>query len=130
MKRARLLVFIALCVVSVGLGIAFRMHHIVSPGSREIRKNFEHDELTGNINILAVGIDDVQGSHRSDTIAVVAVNIEDRFVKVLSLPRDLRVQIDGHGWQKLNHAYAYGGIDLLLATINNFLLIYAVMSVS
>ena len=121
MKRARLLVFIALCVVSVGLGIAFRMHHIVSPGSREIRKNFEHDELTGNINILAVGIDDVQGSHRSDTIAVVAINIEDRFVKVLSLPRDLRVQIDGHGWQKLNHAYAYGGIDLLLATINNFL---------
>lgn len=121
MKRARLLVFIALCVVSVGLGIALRMHHLVSPGSREIRKNFEHDELTGNINILAVGIDDVQGSHRSDTIAVVAVNIEDRFVKVLSLPRDLRVQIEGHGWQKLNHAYAYGGIDLLLGTINNFL---------
>jgi LCP family protein required for cell wall assembly len=97
------------------------MQNIVAPGSRQIEKSFEHDKLTGNINILAVGIDDVQGSHRSDTIAVVAINIEDRFVKVLSLPRDLRVQIEGRGWQKLNHAYAYGGIDLLRSTINNFL---------
>jgi len=121
LKRARLLIFISLCVVSVGLGVALRMHHIVAPGSREIEKSFEHDKLTGNINILAVGIDDVQGSHRSDTIAIVAINIEDRFVKVLSLPRDLRVQIEGHGWQKLNHAYAYGGIDLLRSTVNNFL---------
>lgn len=121
MKRARLLIFITLCVISVGLGVAFRMQNIVAPGSRQIEKSFEHDKLTGNINILAVGIDDVQGSHRSDTIAVVAVNIEDRFVKVLSLPRDLRVQIEGRGWQKLNHAYAYGGIDLLGSTINNFL---------
>ena len=115
------MIFITLCAISVGLGVAFRMHNIVAPGSRQIEKSFEHDKLTGNINILAVGIDDVQGSHRSDTIAVVAINIEDRFVKVLSLPRDLRVQIEGHGWQKLNHAYAYGGIDLLSSTINNFL---------
>lgn len=121
MKRARLLVFIALCIISVGLGIAWRMHTLVAPGSKEIEKSFEHDKLTGNINILAVGIDDVQGSHRSDTIAVVAINIDERFVKVLSLPRDLRVQIEGHGWQKLNHAYAYGGIDLLRSTIGNFL---------
>ncbi len=121
MKRARLLIFITLCIISVGLGVAFRMQNIVAPGSRQIEKSFEHDKLTGNINILAVGIDDVQGSHRSDTIAVVAINIEDRFVKVLSLPRDLRVQIEGRGWQKLNHAYAYGGIDLLRSTINNFL---------
>ncbi len=121
MKRARLLIFITLCIISVGLGVVFRMQNIVAPGSRQIEKSFEHDKLTGNINILAVGIDDVQGSHRSDTIAVVAINIEDRFVKVLSLPRDLRVQIEGRGWQKLNHAYAYGGIDLLRSTINNFL---------
>jgi len=121
LKRARLLIFITLCIISVGLGVAFRMQNIVAPGSRQIEKSFEHDKLTGNINILAVGIDDVQGSHRSDTIAVVAINIEDRFVKVLSLPRDLRVQIEGRGWQKLNHAYAYGGIDLLRSTINNFL---------
>jgi len=121
LKRARLLIFITLCIISVGLGVVFRMQNIVAPGSRQIEKSFEHDKLTGNINILAVGIDDVQGSHRSDTIAVVAINIEDRFVKVLSLPRDLRVQIEGRGWQKLNHAYAYGGIDLLRSTINNFL---------
>lgn len=121
MKKARLVLFFALCALSIGLGITWRMHTIVSPGSKEIEKSFEHDTLTGNINILAVGIDDVQGSHRSDTIAVVAINIDDRFVKVLSLPRDLRVQIEGHGWQKLNHAYAYGGIDLLRSTISNFL---------
>ncbi len=121
MRRARFLSFLVLCLVAVGLGIALRLHHLVAPGTREIEKNFEHDKLTGNINVLAVGIDDVEGSHRSDTIAVVAINIEERFVKVLSLPRDLRVQIEEHGWQKLNHAYAYGGIDLLRSTIDNFL---------
>lgn len=29
----------------------------------------------------------------------------------LSVPRDTRVRIDGHGWDKINHAYAYGGRD-------------------
>ncbi len=121
MKKARLILFFSLSALSIALGVAWRMHTIVSPGSQEIEKSFEHDALTGNINILAVGIDDVQGSHRSDTIAVVAINIDDRFVKVLSLPRDLRVQIEKHGWQKLNHAYAYGGIELLRSTVSNFL---------
>jgi LCP family protein required for cell wall assembly len=40
---------------------------------------------------------------------------------MLSIPRDTRVQIPDRGWQKLNHAYAYGGVDLLKTTLVNYL---------
>lgn len=40
-------------------------------------------------------------------------------LRLLSLPRDLKVDIPGNGTNKINAAYAFGGPDLLVATINN-----------
>jgi len=40
-------------------------------------------------------------------------------VKLLSLPRDLKVEIPGRGTNKVNAAYAFGGPDLLVATVQN-----------
>ncbi|MDR3332802.1 MAG: LCP family protein [Synergistaceae bacterium] len=78
-------------------------------------------DITGRINILLLGEDNVDQTKRSDTVAFVAIDVEDRNVRVLSLPRDTRVNIPGHGQQKLNHAYAYGKVDLLRATVEQFL---------
>lgn len=78
-------------------------------------------EIAGRINILVLGEDNIESVKRSDTILFVAIDIDDRNVRVLSLPRDTRVSIPGHGNQKLNHAYAYGGVDLLRATVDRFL---------
>ena len=78
-------------------------------------------EIAGRINILVLGEDNIETVKRSDTILFVAVDIDDRNVRVLSLPRDTRVSIPRHGNQKLNHAYAYGGVDLLRATVERFL---------
>jgi LCP family protein required for cell wall assembly len=78
-------------------------------------------DITGRINILLMGEDNVDGTRRSDTVAFVAIDIDERNMRVLSLPRDTRVRIPGHGNQKLNHAYAYGGADLLKATVEEFL---------
>ncbi|GHV28741.1 transcriptional regulator [Synergistales bacterium] len=90
-------------------------------GDNPAEGDIEIVDIGGRINILLVGEDDVEGSIRSDTMAFVAIDIDNRNVRVLSLPRDTRVQIPGHGTQKLNHAYAYGGVDLLRATVENFI---------
>ena len=43
-------------------------------------------------------------------------------VSVLSLPRDTRVHIPGHsGYDKINAAYAYGGVKLAKQTVSNLL---------
>lgn len=76
-------------------------------------------KMTG-INILAVGIDNTDYVQRSDTIIVVHVGEHNR-IGVLSIPRDTRVKMDGIGLTKINHAYAYGKMPLLLKTTSQFL---------
>lgn len=78
-------------------------------------------EIAGRINLLVLGEDNIDSVKRSDTMLFVAIDIDEKNVRVLSLPRDTRVAIPRRGNQKLNHAYAYGGVDLLRATIERFL---------
>ena len=54
---------------------------------------------------------------RSDTIMIAA---EGDASGVLSVPRDSRVKIPGHGKDKINSAYAYGGPDLTVTTLEDF----------
>lgn len=75
----------------------------------------------GKVRVLFVGLDDLENVSRSDSIALGTFDEESRSVRILSIPRDSRVRIPGHGTQKINHAYAYGGVDLLKRTIADFL---------
>lgn len=54
---------------------------------------------------------------RSDTLMIIHVDPAEDFVSILSLPRDLRVEIPGHGVQKINAAFAYGGPALAIETV-------------
>lgn len=65
------------------------------------------DDLEGNFGDFA--------GARADVIMLMQV-IDDR-VQLLSIPRDLRVEIPGHGVDKVNAAYAFGGPDLLVDTV-------------
>lgn len=56
------------------------------------------------------------GSSRSDTIMFVHLNIPENHTTIVSLPRDLYVNIPGHGYDKINAAYSYGP-DVLVKTI-------------
>lgn len=84
-------------------------------------ENKEEITVKGRINVLLIGEDNVDESRRSDTVAFVALDLDNRNIRVLSLPRDTRVAIPRHGTQKLNHAFAYGQEDLLRATVERFL---------
>lgn len=84
---------------------------------------------SGNrINILLVGIDDGEfanpkdSPHRSDSMLLLGVHKGTGAVSLLSIPRDTRVAIPGHSSSdKFGHSYAYGGVDLTIATVKDFL---------
>jgi polyisoprenyl-teichoic acid--peptidoglycan teichoic acid transferase len=54
---------------------------------------------------------------RSDTVMLVHADPEANYLSILSFPRDLRVEVPGHGMQKLNAAYAFGGPELTIETV-------------
>ena len=57
------------------------------------------------------------GGARSDTIMLVRLNPDKEATAIMSLPRDLKVQIPGHGVDKINASYELGGPALTLETV-------------
>jgi len=57
------------------------------------------------------------GGARSDTIMLVRLNPDKEATAIMSLPRDLKVEIPGHGPDKINAAYELGGPQLTLDTV-------------
>lgn len=74
-------------------------------------------------SVLILGVDEREGDKgRSDTMIVLTVNPTIQSTKMLSIPRDTYSEIVGMGFEdKLNHAYAFGGIEMSLATVEHFL---------
>lgn len=73
------------------------------------------------LNILAVGTDSVDTNGRADTILILSVAPKTKDTILFSIPRDMRVVIPDRGMDKINHAFAYGGIDLLERTVEEFM---------
>lgn len=76
----------------------------------------------GNVyNILLVGIDKVKvredNGANSDSMILVSINYETKEISMISLMRDMYVDIPGVGHRKLNAAYANGGAQLLMETV-------------
>lgn len=70
-------------------------------------------------NILLIGQDAREGETqtRSDSMIICSINMKTKQVVLTSLMRDMYVAIPGYGYDKLNAAYAYGGMELLDTTI-------------
>ena len=79
------------------------------------------DALDGKhvINILLIGQDRREGESRarSDTMILVSVNTERKSISLVSLMRDLYVQIPGYSDNRINAAYQWGGMELLDETV-------------
>lgn len=77
------------------------------------------DKIANVQNIALFGIDQAEGSvGRSDAMIILSVDKENGKIKMTSLARDSLVPIDGHGEEKLTHAWAYGHAKLALKTVN------------
>ena len=69
-------------------------------------------------NIALFGIDSADGIGRSDSTMIATIDPVHDKLKITSIMRDSYVNIDGYGYDKLNHAYAFGGPELSIKTIN------------
>ncbi|MFK4424578.1 LytR family transcriptional regulator [Bacillus sp. RC51] len=75
------------------------------------------------ISILLMGVDqEDNGTGRSDSLMLFTLNPKTKSMKITSIPRDSYTEIVGKGKKdKINHAYAFGGIDMAVKTVENFL---------
>ncbi|WP_094605517.1 Polyisoprenyl-teichoic acid--peptidoglycan teichoic acid transferase TagU [Sporomusa silvacetica DSM 10669] len=132
-----LFVIISLTTVIITLGgvavYAF-VNKIQVPASENKQPSLNVPPVTANaperkennrINILLFGLDDGDPDNpgsprRSDTMMVASINPADKSVTILSIPRDSRVNIPGHpGYDKITHAFFYGGPNLAVQTVEN-----------
>ncbi len=78
--------------------------------------------LSNYRNIAIFGIDSRENTYergnRSDCIIIASINNTTKEVKLASVYRDTYVQIEGHGLDKITHAYSYGSAPLAIATLN------------
>lgn len=118
--------FIILAVVIIGGGYLFGTLNQLAKGSvNKDKLNINKEELSeyGNskkiTNIALFGVDSEDGEvGRSDSIMIVTLDPVHKKLKVTSIMRDSYVYIDGHGDDKINHSYSYGGPELAISTIN------------
>ena len=80
------------------------------------------DRLALKTNIVVMGVDERdEDAGRSDTLFVVMLDPKSNNISLLSIPRDTMVRIPERGWDKANHAFAFGGHKLTQQTVEEFL---------
>ena len=109
-------------IFSLVLAVSWAVYAFMdNPSVEKLEKTFH---LSGRENVVVLGVDerpDEDDVGRSDTLFVLMMDPKSKDVSMLSIPRDTRVKIKGQGWDKINHAYAYGGVNLTRETVQNLL---------
>lgn len=74
-------------------------------------------------SVLLMGVDERKNDKgRSDSMIVLTVNPDTKSVKMISIPRDTLTDIIGRGTRdKINHAYAFGGVEMAMDTVEGLL---------
>ena len=95
--------------------------------AKELDNVLEDVELGAPQTILLLGSDrrfaDIRAKlrPRSDTILLVRLDPDKHATAIMSLPRDLKVEVPGHGTRRINEAYELGGATLTIETVEQFL---------
>lgn len=114
-KNRRRLSFMIYFTLLLIILIVFLNYFGIFPFSSNILLSYNR------INILIVGCDEIENQGRADTIVLLSISPKTKEILILSIPRDTRVEIPGRGMNKINHAYAYGGKELISKTVSSFL---------
>lgn len=128
-KKILTIILIALIVIIVTfIGYTYYILSSINPNNNQ---NNEENTLPGReidwnrkINILLIGIDQRYEDEmsRSDTNLLLSIDPKNKKLVLISLPRDSLVTLPGYeGDQKLAHAHSYGGVPLLVKTIESIL---------
>lgn len=87
----------------------------------DLAKDDDMEALPEIMNVLILGLDSRDRVKRADTIMLLSLNRRTGEINIVSVPRDMRVKVPGYGMDKINHAYAYGGVALTRQALEDFL---------
>ncbi len=115
-----------LLIVAVAVALCFRVTrpNSAATGSfvNPVKQAINLPPANKKVNILVLGVDKRQNDiGRSNVTCVVTVDPDTKSASLLWVPRDSRVKIPGNGWNKIGHAYAYGGPKLSEQTVSDLL---------
>lgn len=126
----RALITILVLVVFIGsMGFAYIHNKVNKMEKVEVNKEdlgIDKEEINETYakaesikNIALFGVDAPEGENgRSDSIMIATIDPVHKKLKLTSIMRDSYVNIPGRGLDKINHAYAFGGPQLAIKTIN------------
>ncbi|WP_419881626.1 LytR family transcriptional regulator [Peribacillus sp. B-H-3] len=133
-KWPKVLGIIVLLLVLAAGAYAYSVYHSLTAAVDTMHRPIDRDKSEKRskpvalakkdpFSVLMLGVDERKGDHgRSDTMIVLTVNPNNNSVKMLSIPRDTRTEIVGHNTvDKINHAYAFGGVKMSMETVEKFL---------
>ncbi|WP_017756466.1 LCP family protein [Calidifontibacillus oryziterrae] len=136
----KILLLILIPVLLILIGVAAYASYLTNT-AKEVVENSQHklssrsleeksklrvekvDPRVDNISVLFIGVDAssdemVSGSTRSDALILATFNEKEKSVKMVSIPRDSRVELVGRDrMDKITHAHAYGDIEMTVDTV-------------
>ncbi|NMH75173.1 LytR family transcriptional regulator [Bacillus sp. RO2] len=134
-KKWFIILVSVLGIATIGVGVfAFSVYKSLEDAASSMHAPLERsnsEKRTTEIDFnqkdplafLILGVDERPGDRgRSDSMIVLTVNPNEKSIQMVSIPRDTRTEIIGKGFDdKINHAYAFGGPEMSIATVENFL---------
>ena len=123
-KKRRIWPYVAVVFLFFAAAAAGALFASTSLLDKEKPKAEEAHLLTAKdkATIMIMGVDQrADDVGRSDTLMVTMIDPKKNKAALLSVPRDTRVKIKGHGYDKINAAYAYGGHKLSESTVEGLL---------
>lgn len=121
------IIFLIMCFAASAIAGAMFASASLSDPKNPVRKIVGGDEeelikATDKAIVLIMGVDKREDDvGRSDTMMIATIDPRLDQATLLSIPRDTRVKIRGLGYDKINAAFAYGGVELAESTVENFL---------
>lgn len=124
-------------IMLLGVAVALYVSDIDSRLTRDIttglRDQLEHSDPGDPFYLLLLGIDKDQGrvadtenygaddhAYRSDSIMLCRIDPKHVKVTMVSIHRDTLINMDEHGQQKINAAYAFGGAEYATEVVSEF----------
>lgn len=134
-KTWKWIICILLVISCVSLSIIFKVYSDIKSTAEEVYTPFHEEEKSEKriqaidvsekepFSVLILGVDEREGDvGRSDTMIVITVNPSLNSSYMLSIPRDTYTEIVGTNRKdKINHAYAFGGMKMSIKTVENLL---------
>jgi LCP family protein required for cell wall assembly len=118
-----LVAVLVLILVIAALYIGYIVNSVAKISTQPFQLSGLSTDLNGRVNVLVLGVGDPghAGEDLSDTIMVLSLDTKTDRIAQISVPRDLRVDVPGYGYAKINAADAEGGVPLAEQTVSNTL---------